>query len=44
LIVQFTGRNYNAIMIVAPFFMLIALALMAGVRAASSDQPDRMPL
>jgi MFS family permease len=32
LIVQFTGSNYNAIMIVAPFFMLVALALMAGVR------------
>jgi len=31
-IVQLTGNNYNNIMIVAPFFMLIALALMWGVR------------
>jgi maltose/moltooligosaccharide transporter len=31
-IVQLTGRNYNAVMLVAPFFMLMALALMVGVR------------
>jgi MFS family permease len=31
-IVQFTGNNYNAIMIVAPFFMLVAFVLIAGVR------------
>jgi MFS family permease len=31
-IIQLTGLNYNAIMIVAPFFMLVALLLMAGVR------------
>jgi MFS family permease len=31
-IVQLTGNNYNAIMIVAPFFMLVALVLIAGVR------------
>ncbi len=26
------GRNYNAIMIVAPVFMAVALALMLGVK------------
>ncbi len=31
-IVQFTGKNYNNIMIVAPIFMVVALALMLGVR------------
>jgi maltose/moltooligosaccharide transporter len=31
-IVQLTGRNYNNIMVVAPFFMLAALVLMIGVR------------
>jgi MFS family permease len=31
-IVQLTGNNYNAIMFVAPFFMLVALILIAGVR------------
>ena len=31
-IVQLTGRNYNLMMIVGPFFMLGALVMMAGVR------------
>lgn len=31
-IVQLTGRNYNAVMIVAPFFMITALVLMLGVK------------
>jgi MFS family permease len=31
-IIQLTGRNYNNVMLVAPFFMLLALVLMAGVR------------
>ncbi len=30
--VQLTGGNYNTIMLIAPFFMLAALALMAGVK------------
>ncbi|MCZ2128021.1 MAG: MFS transporter [Anaerolineales bacterium] len=30
--VQLTGGNYNTIMLIAPFFMLAALALMTGVR------------
>lgn len=31
-IIQLTGNNYNAIMIVAPIFMAVALALMVGVK------------
>jgi len=31
-IVQLTGGNYNNIMIVAPFFMVVALGLMIGVK------------
>jgi MFS family permease len=31
-IVQLTGKNYQNVMLVAPAFMLLALALMAGVR------------
>lgn len=37
LIIQIAGRNYNAIMIVAPFFMLVAAALMAGVRRGEAS-------
>jgi maltose/moltooligosaccharide transporter len=32
LMIQLTGNNYNAVMLISPFFMLIALILMAGVR------------
>ena len=31
-IIQLTSSNYNNIMLVAPFFMLVALVLMLGVR------------
>jgi MFS-type transporter involved in bile tolerance (Atg22 family) len=31
-IVQLTGNNYNNIMLVAPFFMVLALLMMWGVR------------
>jgi MFS-type transporter involved in bile tolerance (Atg22 family) len=31
-IVQLTGNNYNNIMLVAPFFMLLAFIMMLGVR------------
>jgi len=31
-LVQWTGKNYNNIMIVAPIFMLVALAMMLGVK------------
>ncbi len=31
-LVQLTGKNYNNIMIVAPIFMVVALALMLGVK------------
>lgn len=30
--IQLTGGNYNVIMLIAPFFMLMALVLMLGVR------------
>jgi Na+/melibiose symporter-like transporter len=30
--IQLTGNNYNAVMLISPFFMLIAFLLMAGVR------------
>jgi MFS-type transporter involved in bile tolerance (Atg22 family) len=40
-IIQFSGNNYNAIMIVAPIFMVVALVLMLAVRQgeASSAMP-----
>jgi MFS family permease len=31
-VIQLTGKNYNAIMIVAPVFMVVALGLMLGVK------------
>ncbi|MFN2215939.1 MAG: MFS transporter [Anaerolineales bacterium] len=30
--IQLTGDNYNAVMLISPFFMLIAFILMSGVR------------
>ena len=30
--IQLTGNNYNAVMLISPFFMLIAFMLMVGVR------------
>ncbi|MFC2063872.1 hypothetical protein ACFLXB_02120 [Chloroflexota bacterium] len=30
--VQLTNNNYNAVMLISPFFMLVAFLLMAGVR------------
>lgn len=38
-IIQLTGRNYNAIMIVAPVFMAVALALMLGVTRGEAVTP-----
>jgi MFS family permease len=35
-IIEFSGRDYNSIMLVAPLFMLIALVLMTGVRKGES--------
>jgi MFS family permease len=43
-IVQLTGLNYNLIMLVAPFFMLVALLLMAGVRRGEAiTKPAPLP-
>jgi MFS family permease len=41
-IVQLSGRNYNAVMMAAPLFMIVALILMLGVRkgeAKASPSP-----
>ena len=38
-IVQLTGRNYQNVMLVAPVFMLLAFALMAGVRRGEAVIP-----
>ncbi|MBI3241474.1 MAG: SLC45 family MFS transporter [Chloroflexi bacterium] len=35
-IIKLTGNNYNAIMIVAPIFMVVALVLMVGVRSGEA--------
>jgi len=35
-----TGNNYNNIMLVAPFFMVIALVLMWGVRRGEAKPGD----
>jgi maltose/moltooligosaccharide transporter len=37
-IIQLTGRNYNATMMIAPFFMLTAFILMLGVRRGEARQ------
>jgi len=39
LIIQFTGGNYNSIMVVAPIFMVCALVLMWGVRRGEAKEP-----
>jgi len=35
--VQLTGNNYNTIMLIAPFFMLVALGLMLGVKRGEAS-------
>jgi MFS family permease len=37
-LIQFTGNNYNSIMLVSPIFMAIALCLMLGVRRGEATQ------
>jgi maltose/moltooligosaccharide transporter len=37
--IQFSGNNYNIIMLIAPFFMLTALVLMLGVRRGEATLP-----
>lgn len=39
LIIQFTGNNYNNIMLVAPVFMLVALGMMVGVTRGEAITP-----
>jgi len=38
--VQLTGGNYNTIMLIAPFFMLIAFVLMSGVKRGEAVVAD----
>jgi Na+/melibiose symporter-like transporter len=42
--VQLTGNNYSVIMLIAPFFMLTALALMLGVRRGEATTGQQEPL
>jgi maltose/moltooligosaccharide transporter len=37
ILIQFTGNNYNSIMLVAPIFMFIALLLMLGVKRGEAS-------
>jgi maltose/moltooligosaccharide transporter len=44
-IIEWTGSNYNTIMIVAPCFMLVAFLLMIGVRRGEAvTQPVEQPV
>jgi MFS family permease len=38
-IISLTGRNYNAVMIVAPIFMALALLMMVGVKRGEAVTP-----
>ena len=44
LAIQVAGDNYNVIMLIAPFFMLMALVLMLGVRRGEATTMQRSPL
>ena len=37
ILIELTGNNYNSIMLVSPFFMLIALWLMMGVKRGEAS-------
>ncbi|MCX6066701.1 MAG: hypothetical protein NT121_13240, partial [Chloroflexi bacterium] len=37
-LIEFTGNNYNTIMLVSPVFMFIALWLMLGVKRGEAQQ------
>jgi maltose/moltooligosaccharide transporter len=36
-VIQLTNNNYNAVMLISPFFMLVAFLLMAGVRRGEAS-------
>lgn len=42
-IVQLTGKNYQNVMLAAPFFMLLAFTLMAGVRRGEAQTVQLSP-
>jgi len=37
-VIQLSGDNYNAVMLISPFFMLIAFLLMIGVKRGEATQ------
>lgn len=37
-VIQLSGGNYNAVMLISPFFMLIAFLLMIGVKRGEANQ------
>jgi maltose/moltooligosaccharide transporter len=37
-VIQLSGGNYNAVMLISPFFMLVAFLLMIGVKRGESSQ------
>jgi len=39
-VIELTGRQYNAIMVVAPLFLVAALLMMMGVRRGEAVKPD----
>jgi len=42
LIVQLSGNNYGTIMIVGPFFLMVALVLMLGVKRGEATKEDNI--
>ena len=42
LIVQLSGNNYGTIMIVGPFFLMVALVLMLGVKRGEATKEDNV--
>jgi len=39
-VIELTGRQYNAIMVVAPLFLVAALLMMMGVHRGEAVKPD----
>ncbi len=41
-LIQLSGNNYNVIMLIPPFFLLIAVGLMQGVRRGEAQTGDKL--
>ncbi|GAB4502008.1 MAG: SLC45 family MFS transporter [Anaerolineales bacterium] len=41
-LIQLSGNNYNVIMLIPPFFLLIAVGLMQGVRRGEAQKGDKI--